>query len=118
MFEIKRIYEDPADADGERVLVDRLWPRGISKEKAKLSKWMKEVAPSPDLRKEFNHKPEKFEQFREEYLKELKMDEKKEDIDWLHEKAADGKVTLLYGAKDEKHNHAIVLKEYLENEKG
>ncbi|WP_010677807.1 DUF488 domain-containing protein [Bacillus timonensis] len=114
---LKRIYE-PADAkDGKRILVDRIWPRGISKEKAQLDLWMKDVAPSTELRKEFNHKPERFEEFKEHYIKELEKDEEKKiAVEQLLEMAGEGKVTLLFGAKDEVHNQAVVLREVLKSE--
>lgn len=112
-FHIKRIYEEPSDDDGYRVLVDRLWPRGVSKEDARLDDWMKDIAPSPELRKWFDHDPEKFDAFKEKYTSELS--EKKEPVSTLLDKAADQTVTLLYAAKNETHNHAIILKEFLEN---
>lgn len=107
---LKRVY-DPADKlDGYRILVDRLWPRGLSKEKASLAEWMREIAASPELRKWFCHKPELFQEFRSRYLEELRKDEQKlQLIDHILNMAAKGNVTLLYGAKDTVHNHAIVL---------
>jgi uncharacterized protein YeaO (DUF488 family) len=77
--QIKRIYEDKEENDGKRILVDRIWPRGVSKEDASLDEWLKEIAPSPDLRKWFNHEPERFEQFKNEYMKELDNDEDKSE---------------------------------------
>lgn len=113
-FFLKRVYEPYDKSDGFRILVDRVWPRGISKEAAKLTAWQKEVAPSPELRKWFCHKPELFEEFRTKYIEELRTDELKqkiiEDIIMMTSK---GKVTLLYGAKDPVYNHAIVLQEEL-----
>ncbi|HYW35014.1 MAG TPA: DUF488 domain-containing protein [Balneolaceae bacterium] len=109
---VKRIYEEASSSDGYRVLVDRIWPRGVSKEEAKLDEWLKEIAPSTKLRKWFNHDPEKFEEFKRRYKKELR--DQKKLLDQLAEKAADQPVTLLFGARDEKHNQAIVLKEVLE----
>ncbi|MEH7156851.1 DUF488 domain-containing protein [Neobacillus drentensis] len=112
---MKRVYEPYEEMDGCRILVDRLWPRGISKEAAKLSYWFKDLAPSNDLRKWFCHKPELFEEFRDRYLDELRTDEqKREYISEIIEMAARGPVTLLYGAKDPVHNHALVLMEELE----
>jgi|SRR5690625_559638 len=111
-FLIKRIYEKSEAGDGYRMLVDRIWPRGISKEKAKLDEWNKEIAPSADLRKWFNHEPEKFEEFRKRYKEELK--EKTDDLHRIKELAKEKQICLLYGAKDEKHNQAIVIKEVLE----
>lgn len=113
-FFLKRVYEAYDEADGFRILVDRLWPRGISKEAARLTAWHKEVAPSPELRKWFCHKPELFEEFRTKYIAELRTDEKKLRImDELINLASQGNVTLLYGAKDSVYNHAIVIEEEL-----
>ncbi len=117
MIVLKRIYEPASKEDGKRILVDRIWPRGISKDKAQLDLWMKEIAPSVVLRKEFNHKPERFEEFKEHYIKELTEDEeKKAAIEELLRMIGEEKVTLLFGAKDEVHNQAVVLKEVLERE--
>ncbi|RFB13480.1 DUF488 domain-containing protein [Bacillus sp. HNG] len=114
---LKRIYEPASEEDGKRILVDRIWPRGISKDKAQLDLWMKEIAPSTELRKEFNHKPERFEEFKEQYIKELQEDdEKRLAIEELLRMIEKEKVTLLFGAKDEMHNQAVVLKEVLERE--
>ncbi|MBV7508338.1 DUF488 domain-containing protein [Bacillus sp. sid0103] len=111
---MKRVYEPNEEMDGCRVLVDRLWPRGISKDAAKLSYWFKDLAPSNELRKWFCHKPELFEEFRSRYLEELRSDEqKREYIRQIIEMALRGPVTLLYGAKDPVHNHALVLMEEL-----
>lgn len=111
---IKRIYDDPDDADGVRVLVDRLWPRGVSKDKARLDKWLKQVAPSPDLRTWWDHDPDRFKEFAERYEHELDdeahRDEISQLIELIHQSA---RVTLLYGAKDENINHAVVLQDYL-----
>lgn len=109
---IQRIYEEPRQNEGYRVLVDRLWPRGVSKENAQLDEWLKAVAPSPELRKWFNHDPGKFGEFANRYKAELAGRE--EEIRKLREMARTRPVTLLYAAKDEKHNHAVVLKEFLE----
>jgi len=107
---IKRVY-DAADAtDGKRILVDRLWPRGLTKEKAKVDLWLKEIAPSSGLRKWFGHDPEKWAEFKKRYRKELQ--ENKETVSILKEQLK-GTVTLVYGAKDELHNDAVLLKEYL-----
>jgi uncharacterized protein YeaO (DUF488 family) len=105
---IKRAYEPAVRSDGSRILVDRLWPRGISKRKAALHGWMKEVAPSPALRKWFGHKPERFKDFAKRYRAELKGNPALEDL-----RALKGKVTLVYGAKDPKINHAAVLAKVL-----
>ena len=111
-IQIKRIYEDVSENDGYRVLVDRLWPRGVSKEAAQLDEWNKRISPSPELRKWFDHDPEKFGEFKKRYKTELA--DREAVIDELFEHADGQKLTLLYAAKDETHNHAIVLKEFLD----
>jgi uncharacterized protein YeaO (DUF488 family) len=116
MIALKRIYEDPSDNDGFRVLVDRLWPRGMKKEDAELDLWMKEIAPSHDLRKWYGHDTDKWEDFKKRYFKELGNHHK--EVKKLLEKADVGKVTLLYAAKDEEHNNAVVLKEFLNKRSG
>ena len=110
---IKRIYEQAEKTDGYRILVDRLWPRGLKKEDAAIDKWQKEIAPSTDLRKWFNHEKEKFEKFSDLYKNELQ--DKKTVLESIKKIAGEKQVTLLYAAKDTKVNHAVVLKEYLEN---
>ena len=112
MIKLKRAYEEPSKDDGFRVLVDRLWPRGIKKENLALDLWMKDVAPSPELRKWFGHDPAKWEQFCERYMAELQ--EKKDLIDFLRQKSEEGTVTLVYGARDKEHNGAVVIKLFLE----
>lgn len=116
--QIKRIYEEATEDDGVRVLVDRVWPRGVSKEKAQLDHWMKEVAPSNELRKWFGHDPEKYEAFKERYKKELKSGEQADQMEELKQltKKHDKHILLLYAAKDEKHNQAKVLKEILDHQ--
>lgn len=109
-IQIKRVYEKPDPKDGFRILVDRLWPRGLTKEKAAVDLWLKDVAPSTELRKWFGHDPEKWKEFQKKYLKELK--ENKEAVDTLKEHLKKGTVTLLYAAKDEAHNEAEMLKDY------
>lgn len=109
-IQIKRVYEKPDAKDGFRILVDRLWPRGLTKEKVALDLWLKDIAPSTDLRKWFNHDPEKWKEFQKRYRKELK--ENKEAVDTLKEHLKKGTVTLLYAARDEAHNEAEVLKDY------
>jgi len=110
----ERIYTKPADLNGYRVLVDRLWPRGISKVNAQLATWEKEIGPSTDLRKWFNHDPEKFPEFQQRYLAELQANPALSDfLDLLAGQLPDQDVILLYGAKDETHNQAIVLKDFL-----
>jgi len=110
---IKRIYEDAAKSDGQRVLVDRLWPRGVSKDKAALDDWAKDVAPSDDLRKWFGHDPEKWKEFRKRFKSEL--DDNEDAWKPLLERARNGDLTLVYAARDEEHNNAVALKAYLEN---
>ena len=113
MIRIKRAYEPSSTDDGFRILVDKLWPRGVSKEKANLDLWMKEVAPSDNLRKWFSHDPEKWNEFENKYKGELK--DKKEFINKIKEIEKDkGKVTLIYSAKDKEHNNAVVLENILE----
>ncbi len=109
-LKVKRIYEPVGKEDGFRILVDRLWPRGMTKEKAAIDLWLKEIAPSTELRKWFNHDPEKWKEFQNKYTKELK--ENHEMTDTLKEYLKKGNVTLLYASKDEAHNEAAVLKEY------
>jgi uncharacterized protein YeaO (DUF488 family) len=104
---IKRVYEEPNREDGERILVDRLWPRGLTKEKAKVDLWLKDVAPSTELRKWFAHDPAKWAGFRSRYEEELKG--KEEELSILRHEAAKGAVTLVYGAKDQEHNEAVIL---------
>ncbi|TSE15474.1 DUF488 family protein [Arthrobacter sp. KBS0703] len=111
-FRIKRIYDDPADDDGCRVLVDRLWPRGVSKERARLELWLKEIAPSPPLRQEFAHMQERFADFRAQYEDELEDNPAVQQL--LDLASRHQKVTLLYGARDPEVNHARVLLEFLE----
>lgn len=112
-FVIKRIYEPVGKGDGYRVLVDRLWPRGISKQRAALDEWAKELAPSTELRKWFGHDPAKFEEFSQRYREEVKRNREASDmISRWHEHPV---VTLLYGARDETHNEAAVLQRYLDN---
>ena len=113
---IKRVYEAASPDDGERILVDRLWPRGLSKEKAAIDVWEKDVAPSAALRKWFGHDPDKFDDFRNKYRKELEDNPATKRLeDMSHHLGKDKKVTLLFGAKDETHNQAAVLKEYLDS---
>lgn len=112
MLRIKRVYDKPAKEDGRRVLVDRLWPRGMKKEAVKLDLWMREVAPSDTLRKSFGHDVEKWPEFQKKYRAELKQ--KKELLAELRRiEKEHGTLTLLFGAKDEKHNQAVVLAEVL-----
>ena len=115
---IKRIYEDAVKDDGVRVLVDRVWPRGMAKEDAKLDHWMKEVGPSNELRKWFGHDPDKYEEFKKKYKEELTNGDQQEEMEKLKKitKDNDKKLTLLFSAKDEKNNQASVLKEILDHQ--
>jgi uncharacterized protein YeaO (DUF488 family) len=108
---IKRVYEEPDGEDGTRILVDRLWPRGLTKEKAKVDLWLKDVAPSTELRKWFAHDPARWAEFQSRYLEELKRN--KEQLSLLRQEAAKGSVTLVYGAKDQQHNEAVILQRLL-----
>jgi uncharacterized protein YeaO (DUF488 family) len=111
-LKIKRVYEKPDKNDGRRILVDRLWPRGLTKEKAKVDLWLKDIAPSTELRKWFGHDPKKWRGFRRRYESELKRHA--EQVALIKSKARQGAVTLLYAARDQEHNEAVVLKELLE----
>jgi uncharacterized protein YeaO (DUF488 family) len=108
---IKRVYAEPEARDGTRILVDRLWPRGLTKEKARVDIWLKEIAPTTGLRKWFGHDPGKWAEFQRRYLAEVK--ENNEAVTLLKREAAKGPVTLLYAAKDEEHNEALVLQALL-----
>ncbi|CAM4240254.1 DUF488 domain-containing protein [Lederbergia lenta] len=119
-IKLKRAYEAPSSSDGVRVLVDRIWPRGVSKESLKMDHWMKEVAPSEKLRKWFGHDPKKYEQFKDMYKGELQSNEEmKKQLEQLKQVVINHKkyVTLVYGAKDEKHNQAAALKEILDRQR-
>lgn len=109
---LKRAYEPFSSNDGFRILVDRLWPRGIAKDAAHVDLWLKEIAPSTSLRQWFGHDPAKWEEFRHRYREELQHNP--EAVAQIREHLRSGAVTLVYGAKDEQHNQAVVLKEYLE----
>jgi uncharacterized protein YeaO (DUF488 family) len=108
---IKRIYDSPADDDGFRVLVDRLWPRGMKKENAKVHLWAKEIAPTTELRKWFDHQPAKFDEFRSRYMKEL--DSNRDALKQIIDGSGNSAITLLYAARDTACNHAVVLRECL-----
>lgn len=108
---LKRAYEDPAPADGVRVLVDRLWPRGVKKEDAAIKHWTKDLAPSTDLRKWFDHDPARWDEFRERYADELRHHP--EQVGQLRDLARRGQVTLVYAARDELHNDAVALRDFL-----
>lgn len=109
--QLKRIYEPPQKSDGYRVLVDRVWPRGLSKDAAQIDLWMKDIAPSTALRKWFNHDPARWVGFQEKYRAELR--ELGDKLDELRDRAKKEPVTLLYGAKDTEHNQAVVLRDVL-----
>jgi len=111
MIRMKRIYDKPEKSDGARILVDRLWPRGVSKKIAQVDAWLNDVAPSPDLRIWFSHDREKFSRFKKLYVRELK--DKKDILGQIRQMAVKGNVTLLYAAKDPKYNHAVILCDYL-----
>lgn len=113
-LKIKRIYDKFERTDGFRILVDRLWPRGLTKEKAKIDLWLKEIAPSNELRKWYSHDPNKWVEFKRQYVKELKNNQ--EAIDLIQKQK--GIVILLFGTKEEKFNNAIVLTEYIKNKRG
>jgi uncharacterized protein YeaO (DUF488 family) len=115
MIKAARVYGFQEE-HGYRILVDRLWPRGVSKEDAKLDLWLKEIGPSNELRKWFGHDPERWNGFKEKFFSEL--DEKKELVEQIIIKAREGDVVLLFGAKDEEHNNAVALKEYIESKMG
>ena len=110
-IKLKRVYEPANEADGKRILVERLWPRGLTKEKAQVDLWMKDVAPSTALRKWFDHDPAKWTEFQKRYRAEL--EDNSEQVAQLTEAIGKRKTTLVYGAKDEEHNAAIVLLEFL-----
>src|SRR5438046_235355 len=112
MIKCKRVYENPSPEDGLRVLVERLWPRGLTKKRAAVDLWLKDVAPSPELRQWFGHDPARWEQFQERYRQELRQ--KKDVVRLLKQKAKEGSVTLVYAARDEEHNGALVLKRFLQ----
>jgi len=108
---LKRVYDVPEKRDGSRVLVDRLWPRGLNKKSAQVDYWIKDVAPSAPLRKWFAHDPAKWAEFKKRYFRELKGNA--DGVKQIRSLVKQGKVTLLFGARDEKHNNAVALKQYL-----
>jgi len=112
VIRVKRIYEAASEEDGQRILVDRIWPRGVSKERAAIDLWMKEVGPSTELRRWFSHDEDRWIEFKERYFSEL--DTRAELVDELRARAQRGSLTLLYSARDEEHNQAVALAEYLE----
>jgi uncharacterized protein YeaO (DUF488 family) len=113
MVTIKRAYDTPSRTDGCRILVDRLWPRGVRKDQLGIEKWMRDLGPSSELRRSFGHDPARWREFRKRYLAELKRPEAASLIAELVELARDGPLTLIYSAKDTEHNQAVVLKEFL-----
>jgi uncharacterized protein YeaO (DUF488 family) len=112
MIKIERIYNNPRANNTFRILVDRLWPRGLSKDKVKVDLWQKDIAPSNSLRKWFSHDEKKWDGFKARYFKELEKNS--ESVNTILDKVNEGPITLLYGSKEEKYNNAIALKEYLE----
>lgn len=109
---MKRVYDEPAKADGTRVLVDRIWPRGVRKDEAAIDEWLKEIAPSTELRKWFGHSPERWEEFRRRY--EAELSENEDAVERLLDLCRKGDVTLVYAARDDEHSNARVIKELLE----
>jgi uncharacterized protein YeaO (DUF488 family) len=108
---LKRAYDPAVRSDGYRVLIDRLWPRGVKKEEAKLDEWARELAPSGELRRWFGHEPDRFDEFRRRYTRELAAQDEK--VRELRRRAREGTLTLVYGARDTEHNDAVVLAEIL-----
>lgn len=114
-IKIKRVYEEFNINDGYRILVDRLWPRGIKKEDLQFDYWEKEIAPSSELRKSFNHEPDKFQDFSIKYINELNNNSIKDEfLNRIKENIKNGNITFLYGAKDKEHNQAVILKKWTE----
>jgi uncharacterized protein YeaO (DUF488 family) len=113
---LKRAYDKPQKSDGFRVLIDRLWPRGVRKEDLKLDGWLKNLAPSTELRKWFGHDPEKWEEFKRRYFRELASHP--EEVQMLREKMREGPLTIVFGSKEERLNNAAALREYLEGHPG
>ena len=114
---LRRVYEAPDPSDGRRVLVDRLWPRGLSKSAAALDEWLKTVAPSDALRRWYGHQPEKFPAFRERYQQELRSPEQAAALDHLRQEAGDGTITLLTATRDIEHSEAAVLADLLRDDR-
>ena len=113
--QVRRVYDDPVNSDGTRILVDRIWPRGLSKDKAQLDDWLKDLAPSSDLRKWYSHDPDKFEEFSRRYREELGDDDHAEALEQLKDYAQKGKLTLLTASKRDDISDATVLKNVLDN---
>jgi len=114
MIRVKRVYESPSRDDGSRILVDRLWPRGLRKDQANIDLWLKDVAPSSELRKWFGHDPQKWPEFKKRYFRELKA--KQEDLQTMERAAKKGNLTLLYSSREERYNNAVALEEYLDKD--
>lgn len=112
MIRLKRVYDKAEKNDGTRILVDRLWPRGVTKEKAKLDLWLKDIAPFEELRKWFSHDPSKWQEFKIRYFRQLKNNPSV--VKFVKDKIRESNVSLIYGAKDDRYNNAVALKEYLE----
>jgi len=112
MIKIKRIYDHPSKDDGKRILIDRLWPRGLKKEDAQIDEWIKDIAPSNQLRKWFNHDPKKWDEFKSRFFTELRGN--REMVEGIINAARKGTVTLLFGSKEERFNNAVALKEYID----
>jgi len=111
MLKIKRAYEKKGPADGKRILVDRLWPRGVTKAEAGIDVWMRDLAPSDELRKWFGHNPEKWEEFKKRYAEELSASDKKQALEGIARESRRGRVTLVFGARDAEHSNARFLEE-------
>jgi len=109
---LRRAYDPPTRNDGYRVLIDRIWPRGVSRERARLDEWVRELAPSDELRRWFGHDPQRWEEFQRRYRAELEL--KHDELDRLVSRVAQGRVTLVYGARDEQHNNAAVVRQVLD----
>ncbi len=115
-IQLKRAYDPPADDDGFRVLVDRVWPRGVRKETLKLDQWLREISPSTALRKWFGHDPDKWEEFKKRYSREL--DGRPQEVAVLLDRMREGPLTIVFASKEQRFNNAVALKEYLERHRG
>lgn len=113
MIKVKRVYEKPSQEDGTRLLVDRLWPRGLTKKSADIYIWLKEIAPSHELRQWFDHDPQKWDELKKRYREELKEPVKSAILEQVKKLAKEGTITLLFAAKEEQYNNAVALKEIL-----
>lgn len=113
---LRRAYDPPTRNDGHRVLVDRIWPRGVAKDEARIDAWARELAPSDDLRRWFDHDPQRWDEFQRRYRAELEQHE--QALDDLVRRTAEGRVTLVYGARDQRHNNAVALRAILERRRG